>query len=45
LLGSRVFEASAIVKAATAHGTVDGLNEAFARCAIELVQWTTSFIK
>jgi phospholipid/cholesterol/gamma-HCH transport system substrate-binding protein len=45
LLGSRVFEASAIVKAATAHGTVDGLNEAFARCAIELVQWTTSLIK
>ena len=45
LLGSRVFEASAIVKAATAHGTVDGLNEAFARCVIELVQWTTSFIK
>jgi phospholipid/cholesterol/gamma-HCH transport system substrate-binding protein len=45
LLGTRVFESSAIVKAATAHGTVDGLNEAFARCAIELVQWTTSLIK
>ncbi|MGC1894047.1 MAG: ABC-type transport auxiliary lipoprotein family protein, partial [Pseudolabrys sp.] len=45
LLGTRIFESSAIVKAATAHGTVDGLNEAFAKCAIELVQWTASLIR
>jgi phospholipid/cholesterol/gamma-HCH transport system substrate-binding protein len=45
LLGARVFEASATVKAATAPATVDALNEAFAKCAIELVQWTANLIR
>ena len=45
LLGSRVFEASAAVKAATASATVDGLNEAFSKSVIELVQWTASLMR
>jgi phospholipid/cholesterol/gamma-HCH transport system substrate-binding protein len=45
LLGTRVFDASAVVKNATAPATVGGLNEAFAKCAIELVQWTTSLMR
>jgi phospholipid/cholesterol/gamma-HCH transport system substrate-binding protein len=45
LLGSRVFEASAAVKAATASATVDGLNEAFSKSVIELVQWTASLVQ
>jgi len=45
LIGTRVFEASAEVKAATAPATVDGLDQAFAKCAIEVVQWTGGLIK
>jgi len=45
LIGTRVFEASAEVKAATAPATVDGLDQAFAKCAIDVVQWTGGLIK
>ena len=45
LLGARLFEASAAAKNTTAPATVDALNEAFGRCAIELVQWTANLIR
>jgi phospholipid/cholesterol/gamma-HCH transport system substrate-binding protein len=45
LLGTRIFEASTTVKVGTASATVDGLNEAFAKCAIELVEWTAGLIR
>jgi phospholipid/cholesterol/gamma-HCH transport system substrate-binding protein len=45
LIGTHVCEASVAVKTITASATVDGLNEAFAKCAIEIVQWTATLIK
>jgi phospholipid/cholesterol/gamma-HCH transport system substrate-binding protein len=45
LLESRVFETSVPVKGVNASATVDALNEAFGKCAIELVQWTANLIR
>jgi phospholipid/cholesterol/gamma-HCH transport system substrate-binding protein len=45
LLGSRVFECSSAPKSANAAGTVDALNEAFGKCATQLVQWTANLIR
>ncbi len=45
LLGVRVFAATKTVKAADVPATVEGLNEVFAKSALELVQWTASIIK
>jgi ABC-type uncharacterized transport system auxiliary subunit len=45
LLGARLFEASAAAKNTTAPAAVDALNEAFGKCAIELVQWTANLIR
>ena len=45
LLGTRVFECSSSAKSVNAAGTVDALNEAFGKCAIQLVQWTASLIR
>ncbi len=45
LLGTRVFECSSAVKSMNAVGTVDALNEAFGKCATQLVQWTANLIR
>jgi phospholipid/cholesterol/gamma-HCH transport system substrate-binding protein len=45
LLGTRVFECSSAAKSANAAGTVDALNEAFGKCATQLVQWTANLIR
>jgi ABC-type uncharacterized transport system auxiliary subunit len=45
VLGTRVFECSSAPKAANAAGTVDALNEAFGKCATQLVQWTAGLIR
>jgi phospholipid/cholesterol/gamma-HCH transport system substrate-binding protein len=45
LLGTRVFACSLAPKSVNAAGTVEALNEAFSKCAIELVQWTASLIQ
>jgi phospholipid/cholesterol/gamma-HCH transport system substrate-binding protein len=45
LLESRVFETSVPVKAVNASATVDALNEAFGKCAIELVRWAAGLIR
>jgi phospholipid/cholesterol/gamma-HCH transport system substrate-binding protein len=45
LLGSRVFECSSAPKSANAAGAVDALNEAFGKCATQLVQWTANLIR
>jgi phospholipid/cholesterol/gamma-HCH transport system substrate-binding protein len=45
LLGTRIFECSSAAKSVNAAGTVDALNEAFGKCAIQLVQWTANLIR
>jgi phospholipid/cholesterol/gamma-HCH transport system substrate-binding protein len=45
LLGARVFECSSAPKSANAAGAVDALNEAFGKCATQLVQWTAGLIR
>jgi phospholipid/cholesterol/gamma-HCH transport system substrate-binding protein len=45
LLEARVFGSSAVAKTANAPATVDALNEAFGKCATELVQWTANLIR
>ncbi|HET7806463.1 MAG TPA: MlaD family protein [Pseudolabrys sp.] len=45
LLGTRVFECSSAPKSANAAATVDALNEAFGKCAIQLVQWTAGLMR
>ena len=45
LLETRVFSSSAAAKAANAPAAVDALNDAFGKCAIELVQWAASLIR
>lgn len=45
LLGTRVFECSSAPKSTNAAGTVDALNEAFGKCATQLVQWTAGLIR
>ena len=45
LLGTRIFECSSAAKSVNAAGTVDALNEAFGKCATQLVQWTTNLIR
>jgi phospholipid/cholesterol/gamma-HCH transport system substrate-binding protein len=45
LLGARIFECSAAPKSANAAETVDALNEAFGKCATQLVEWTASLIR
>jgi phospholipid/cholesterol/gamma-HCH transport system substrate-binding protein len=45
LLGTRIFECNSAPKSVNAAGTVDALNEAFGKCATQLVQWTTNLIR
>jgi phospholipid/cholesterol/gamma-HCH transport system substrate-binding protein len=45
LLGTRIFECSSAPKSVEAAATVQALNEAFSKCAIQLVQWTASLIR
>jgi phospholipid/cholesterol/gamma-HCH transport system substrate-binding protein len=45
LLGTRIFECSSAPKSVNAAGTVDALNEAFGKCATQLVQWTATLIR
>jgi len=45
LLEARVFSSSVVAKTATAPATVDALNEAFDKCAIELVQWAANLTR
>ena len=45
LLGTRVFECSSAPKSANAAATADALNEAFGKCATQLVQWTANLIR
>lgn len=45
LSGTRVFECNSTPKSVNAAGTVDALNEAFGKCATQLVQWTASLIR
>jgi phospholipid/cholesterol/gamma-HCH transport system substrate-binding protein len=45
LLGTRIFECNATPKSVNAAGTVDALNEAFAKCTTQLVQWTANLIQ
>jgi len=45
LLGTRIFECNSAPKSVNAAGTVDALNEAFGKCATQLVQWTAGLIR
>lgn len=45
LLDTRVFECSAPPKSVNPAQTVEALNEAFDKCATQLVQWTASVIR
>ena len=45
LLGTRIFECGSPAKSVNAAGTVDALNEAFGKCATQLVQWTAGLIR
>ena len=45
MLGTRVFECSSAAKSSNAAGTVAALNEAFSKCATQLVQWTATLIR
>ena len=45
IVGARAFEASVPVKTVNAPATVDALNEAFSKCAVELVQWTAGLLR
>jgi len=45
LLGTRIFECNSAPKSVNAAGTVDALNEAFGKCATQLVQWTANLIR
>jgi ABC-type uncharacterized transport system auxiliary subunit len=41
----RIFECNSAPKSVNAAGTVDALNEAFGKCATQLVQWTANLIR
>jgi phospholipid/cholesterol/gamma-HCH transport system substrate-binding protein len=45
LLGTRVFECSSTAKVVNAAATAEALNEAFGKCATQLVQWTANLIR
>jgi phospholipid/cholesterol/gamma-HCH transport system substrate-binding protein len=45
LLGTRIFECNSAPKSVNAAGAVDALNEAFGKCATQLVQWTANLIR
>jgi len=44
LLQTHVFSSSVDAKTANAPATVDALNDAFGKCAIELVEWAANLI-
>jgi phospholipid/cholesterol/gamma-HCH transport system substrate-binding protein len=45
IVGTHAFEASVPVQTVNASATVDALNEAFGKCAVELVQWTAGLLR
>jgi len=45
LLEARVFSSSAAAKAANASAAAEALDDAFGKCALELVQWTANLIR